>query len=181
MSKHQYISVLCAAKKSVYHKIPGLDVYDVNRDCRSYEGDLPVIAHPPCRGWSAFMSHFSKASDDEKNLAYFCLDKIRQNGGVLEHPMHSNFVKQFIDNPDFKVETVYQSWFGYPVEKKTWLLMPKHYRMPELPFNLESPFIPGEQKKAFENMSHFQRHETNLQFANYLIDLVNLNHKLHWS
>ena len=176
------IAVLGAARKSIYKEIPGLDVYDIDRDLRTFDRSLPVIAHPPCRGWSAFMSHFSNADEAEKDLAWQCIRHVRYCGGVLEHPAHSKFVKKVMNQTDFfKVVEVKQRWFGYPIDKRTWLLMPSWYVVPEIPFRLESRPIPGEQKKIFENMSHFQRHETTRQFADWLIELVKTNVKLQWS
>jgi hypothetical protein len=169
------IAILCAAKNSIYKSLPGVDVYDHERDARTFCNSNPVICHPPCRSWSAFMSHFAKPSKGERDLAYFCAEKTLINGGVLEHPAHSKFVNLFKSDKRFQINTIYQEWFGYPIRKATWLLTPAGYRLPELPFELKAQHRPGDQKHLFEQMSHYQRHATTEQFANWLIELVNVN------
>jgi hypothetical protein len=169
------IAILCASKNSIYRKIPDLNIFDANRNARTFIGTEPVICHPPCRGWSAFMSHYAKPPPGEKDLAYFCTEKIAINGGVLEHPAYSKYLSHFKNSPHWKILTVHQSWFGYPITKKTWLLMPKHYQIPEIPFDLTSPYPPGYQKRIFENMSHKNRSHTTISFAQWLIHLVQIN------
>lgn len=48
------VSVLCANRNSIYHDMEGVEVFDVDRDARTFRGDTPIIGHPPCRTWSAF-------------------------------------------------------------------------------------------------------------------------------
>lgn len=169
----QNISVLCTSKNSIYNEL-GLETYDQKRDARTYNGSGPIIAHPPCRAWSAHMSHFAKPLPGEKSLALFCLRKIAKNGGVLEHPANSKFFEQYNLHQDirFKIIEIHQSWFGYPTTKRTWLLMPKHYKIPEYPFSLQRQ---GKEKQIFENMSHNQRSKTTLELAKWLINLVEQN------
>lgn len=40
------IAVLFARKDSVYKTMPECDVYDIDRDARTYDGPWPVVAHP---------------------------------------------------------------------------------------------------------------------------------------
>lgn len=88
------IAVLFARTDSRYKDFPGLfDVYDINRDARGYAADYPVIAHPPCRAWG-MLAHMANPRPDEKDLAWFALDKVRKNGGVLEHPKGSRLWKE---------------------------------------------------------------------------------------
>jgi len=168
------IAVLCAAKKSIYKTIENLEVYDEKRNARSYTGTFPVIAHPPCRGYSAFTRHWAKPRPGEKDLAFFCTERMLLNGGVLEHPAHSRYVRNFKMDKRFRIATIHQSWWGYPTTKKTWLLMPAHYKLPEIPFSLK---MQGKEKQIFENMSHFDRHRTTLEFATWLIKLIEVNHE----
>jgi hypothetical protein len=169
------INVLCASTKSIYHQLPGVEVYDQRKDARTCANTNPVIAHPPCRSYSAFMAHYAKPQPGERDLALFCAEKVLFNGGVLEHPAHSRFINRFKTDSRFKIHTVQQDWFGYPVRKLTWLLTPRHYTLPEIPFELMAPYKPGQQKKAFDNMSHYDRHKTTKQFAQWLIELVKIN------
>lgn len=69
------ITVLCAKKNSVYKTIPGVDVWDETRDAYFFTGSNPVITHAPCAQWSR-MRNFSKPNADERELAYFCLNKV---------------------------------------------------------------------------------------------------------
>lgn len=41
------VAVLFARSNSVYKSMPGCDVFDLERDARTYSGNSPVIAHPP--------------------------------------------------------------------------------------------------------------------------------------
>jgi len=141
------VAVLFARHDSVYKSIPGCDVYDMERDARTWPGGAPVIAHPPCRAWGA-LRHFAKPRPDEKALAMFAVDQVRRWGGVLEHPAAST-LWPFAQLPD--VETVDsfggwtlpidQDWFGHRAEKRTKLyivgLSPRD--LPPLPFKLEEP------------------------------------------
>ena len=166
------IAALCVSRNSIYKTIEGVDCYDKRRNVRSYTSKQPVICHPPCRGWSAFMSHWAKPEPGERDLALFCAEKVMVNGGVLEHPKHSKFIRLFEGNDKWQIKEVHQIWFGYPTTKKTWLLMPSGYQLPEIPFTLTQY---GEDKRIFENMSHSQRSATTYTFAMWLINLVKLN------
>lgn len=165
------ITVLCCSGNSVYKDIVS-DCYDETRDAFSYYGDNPVIAHPPCRSWSAFLAHQAKPQPGERALAYHCLRLMRKNGGVLEHPAHSRFITQYLQDPSLRMVEVHQEWWGYPVKKKTWLLMPSHYDLPEIPFNLLPHKRHGD---IFASMSQRQRSHTVPAFAEWLINLVQKN------
>ena len=88
------IAALFARTDSRYKDFPELfDVYDIDRDARGFNQSYPVLAHPPCRAWG-MLSHMANPRPDEKVLAWFALDKVRKNGGVLEHPKGSRFFKE---------------------------------------------------------------------------------------
>jgi hypothetical protein len=87
------IAVLFARQDSRYKELQGYDVYDIDRDARKYNGNDPVIAHPPCRAWGR-LSHMANPRPDEKELAYFALKQVRKNGGILEHPKGSKLWKE---------------------------------------------------------------------------------------
>jgi hypothetical protein len=87
------IAVLFARKDSRYKDLAGYDVYDIDRDARKFNAAYPVIAHPPCRAWG-MLSHMANPRPDEKDLAWFAIEKVRKNGGVLEHPKGSRFFKK---------------------------------------------------------------------------------------
>ena len=82
--------MLCAAPQSYYWSIPGLQIYDRQRDARSFQGSQPVIAHAPCAQWSKLKA-FAAVDPGEKDLAWFCFKKWVANGGIFEHPEGSSF------------------------------------------------------------------------------------------
>lgn len=121
------VAVLFARKDSNYKKRPECDVYDIDRDAMTYTGNLPVIAHPPCRLWSR-MKGLSTAPESEKQTAWFALEQVRKNGGVLEHPYMSDFWKAAnlptgLQRDEYGGFTlfIHQHWFGHKAQKKTYL------------------------------------------------------------
>lgn len=47
------VAVLCCSSKSAYNEMTNVECYDRARDVRTFPGGKPVVAHPPCRSWSA--------------------------------------------------------------------------------------------------------------------------------
>jgi hypothetical protein len=92
------VSVLFCRSDSLYKTIPGLDVWDIDRDATNFSGSNPVICHPPCRSWGKLKS-LSKPRPGERELAIFSMQTVRANGGVLEHPLHSDLWKLFNVSP----------------------------------------------------------------------------------
>jgi len=82
------VAVLFARSDSVYKGLSGVDVYDQDRDARTYDGPWPVVAHPPCRAWGR-LRHMANPRPDERNLARLAVALVREFGGVLEHPQAS--------------------------------------------------------------------------------------------
>ena len=170
------VAILCAARNSVYKTLPGLDVYDIDRDCRTFRGGMPIVAHPPCRAWSAYCRHQAKPVDGEKELAPWCLAELRAWGGVLEHPAHSVLWDEFkLPKPGWEARgdwwsmEVNQSWFGDSRTKKTWLLFSKilPHDLPEMPYRLHD--AKGDRRR-WQVMSKHQRAATCPQFAEWLIE-----------
>ena len=82
------VAVLFARADSHYKTLPSVEVYDMERDARTYDGPWPVVAHPPCRGWGR-LQHMASPRADERNLARLAVAMVREFGGVLEHPAAS--------------------------------------------------------------------------------------------
>jgi hypothetical protein len=179
------ISVLFVRLDSIYKRL-GVDAWDMHRDARNWDGNCPVIAHPPCRGWGK-LRHFAKPATDEKELALFAVDKIRIHGGILEHPQGSLLFKDLLPLPGktdswggYTVE-IDQFDFGHKAQKRTWLYIVG------LPID-QFPFIPERKempmyvvassgrktgKRAYKKrLSIAEREETPEQFAKFLIDLA---------
>ena len=183
MSAEREVAILCANNKSVYHEISGCVVYDKKRDARTFTGGMPIVAHPPCRAWSAFCAHQAKPEVGEKELGLLCCTRLVECGGVLEQPAHSrlwvaaSFPKPSEPKRDdlFSVE-LWQAWFGYPTMKRTWLTISgvRAIDLPEIPFRLHAR---GRDKKLFKSMSHSQRSATPRAFAEWLVAVARLvNH-----
>jgi len=119
------IAVLFARNDSRYKDFDIYEVYDINRDARTFCKKMPVIAHPPCRAWGQ-LSHMANPREGEKQLAYLALAQVRLNGGVLEHPASSRLFKEaelpvgmFCDEfGGFTIE-IDQFDFGHVAHKRT--------------------------------------------------------------
>lgn len=82
------VAVLFARRDSIYKNLPDTDVYDIDRDARTFGGGMPIVAHPPCRAWGSLRA-LAKPAPGERELALLALDQVRAWGGVLEHPRMS--------------------------------------------------------------------------------------------
>lgn len=123
------IAVLFARADSHYKQLPDVEVYDMERDARTYDGPWPVVAHPPCRSWGRLRT-FAKPRPDERNLARLAVGLVREFGGVLEHPESSALWKAQQLPAALNAERdlyggwtlpVHQWWWGHRAQKRTWL------------------------------------------------------------
>ena len=119
------VAVLFARQDSYYKTMPNVDVYDIDRDARTWPGGCPVVAHPPCRAWASLRFH-AKPRPGEKQLAIYAVERIRKFGGVLEHPHRSTLWPiAGLPEPGKRDEyfgwtlTVDQQWFGHRAQKRT--------------------------------------------------------------
>lgn len=113
------ISILCVAKDSNYHSIPGLDLWTASRNAYNFDSLNPIICHPPCQQWSR-LHKFARENHEEKQLAFFCWEKVNTNGGIFEHPAGSHFFKT-VKADRSKIFSINQHWFGFPTRKRTYL------------------------------------------------------------
>lgn len=122
------VAVLFARSDSVYKTLPGCDVYDAERDARTFDGGRQVVAHPPCRAWGR-LRQFANPRADERNLGRLAVALVRECGGVLEHPAESTLWKaQMLPRPGEGRDQwggwtlpINQHWWGHRAEKATWL------------------------------------------------------------
>ena len=169
------VSVLFAARNSVYHSLDGVEVYDAKRDATTFDMSTPIVAHPPCRSWSAFTAHQAKPEPGEKELGLFAVDCLRKCGGILEHPAHTRlFDAAGIPHPGQPSRDgmwslqVWQAWWGYPMKKATWLAFSGiDSSKVETPFRLHSM---GADRRRQQLMSKNQRAATCLAFAQWLVN-----------
>lgn len=180
------ISVLFARSDSIYKTLPGCDVWDIERDARTWPGGNPVVTHPPCRAWAS-LRHCAKPAPGEKELAFFAIKKVRKFGGVLEHPMRSTLwpiaklpSPGSIDEYGGWTLPVDQMWWGHRARKATKLyicgITPSD--LPEFPIKLgaathtvglwsgrdKATCRPSIAKKEFES--------TPIEFAEWLCELA---------
>lgn len=152
-------------KDSVYKTLPGLDCWDEQRDAYNYSGSNPVIVHPPCPQWSR-MRAFSRYNEREKQLAWFCLEKVNSNGGIFEHPSGSSFFKAAgIKTSLYSVD---QHWWGFPARKRTLL-----YFVGCRPISFPLNFDHYQVRDLTLGMDKRRRSDTILSFAMWLISCLN--------
>lgn len=121
------VAVLFARRDSVYKSLEDVEVFDADRDARTYSDAWPLIAHPPCRAWGQ-LRKLAKPRPDEKDLARWAVDAVRLRGGILEHPRGSTlWEEEALPKPGnvdawggFTLQ-VSQFWWGHKAEKATWL------------------------------------------------------------
>jgi len=170
------ITILCAKKNSLYKTIPGLDVWDEDRDAYFFTGSNPVITHAPCAQWSR-MNAFSNPDTDAKELAFFCLNKVIRNGGIFEHPAGSSFFKEA--GVTRNIYSVDQSWWGFPARKRTYLFFhkckplafPVLQYVPTHVVAVSSKLGPHQRSLRTE-LSKSQRSTTVVPFAQWMIDCI---------
>jgi hypothetical protein len=166
------ITVLCAKKNSIYKTIPGVDVWDEERDAYFFTGSNPVITHAPCAQWSR-MKAFANNNPDEKELAHFCLKNVIRNGGIFEHPAGSSFFKEAgISKNIYSIE---QSWWGFPARKRTYLFFHEVKPLPVPIMQHVTTHVVGYHKasrRELPEMSKSERSTTILSFAEWMIKCI---------
>lgn len=168
------VAVLFARADSHYKAMPGCDVFDLVRDARTFNGNVPVVAHPPCRAWGR-LRHMAKPRKDERDLGLFAVDTVRRCGGVLEHPAHSTLWDvAALPAPGTRdafggwTLPIYQGHFGHRAPKATWLYIKglEPNDLPAIPFDLVLP------SGRVENMGKAEREATPPQLAAYLVEVA---------
>jgi hypothetical protein len=185
MAQHPDIAVLFARADSVYKALPGCDVYDMERDARTFAGGMPVVAHPPCRAWASLRFH-AKPREGEKDLAFFASDAVRKNGGVLEHPWRSTLWEAAgLPEPGATDQwggwtlPIDQNWFGHRARKRTRLYIagiePK--QIPDMPMVLgEATHTVGlwsgrDRATARPSIAKWEYEHTPAALAEWLVEL----------
>jgi len=167
----------------------GVDVYDIDRDARTWPGGLPLVAHPPCRAWGR-LRQFAKPRHDERELAILAVKHVREFGGVLEHPACSTLWRhQGLPIPGassdafggFTVEVEQFHW-GHKAQKKTWLyivgLLPSE--LPPIPMRIGQPTHCITSTKAYLRLPTVTKREREItppQFAEWLVRVASSSMK----
>lgn len=181
------IPVLFTQEDSNYDKFEIFDCYDLKRDALSFSDRLPLIAHPPCRKFSKLRG-LSTAPLSEKKLAFFALAKVRQFGGILEHPRSSTLWKDGNFNLDGTIDSyggflrsVDLSWFGFSARKKTMLyfcgIAPGQLPPFPLSFNAITHVVSSSYKSEKKEISKNMRSTTPLPMIEFFIEVMDIIHK----
>ena len=175
------VAALCVAPNSVYKTMAGVEAFDKARDVRQFAGGMPVVAHPPCRAWSAYTSHQAKPEPGEAELGLICAEWLRREGGVLEHPAHSRlFAAAGLPAPgtrrgDLFTVPVQQAWWGYPKRKATWLFFSRvDMQMLEFPYSEHDSRAGLGDRRRQQLMSKHQRAATHPALAQWLVDAARM-------
>lgn len=177
------VAVLFARRDSIYKTLEGVDVWDIDRDARTWPGGCPVVTHPPCRSWGR-LRHFAKPFPGEHELSLWAVEQVRQWGGVLEHPASSRLwpvaeLPKQGQRDQFGGWTLMipQFWFGHRAEKRTLLYIVgcDPPQLPLIPFLLGEPSHVVQSRKRIGHRPHIskaEREETPLALAQWLIEVA---------
>lgn len=138
------VAVLFARADSVYKTLPGVDVWDAERNALAWPGGSPLVAHPPCRLWASLRTK-AKAPPEEKDFARFAMAKVREFGGCVEHPWLSTLWDEF-DLRGRRHKDSFGGWllpvdlhaFGFQARKRTgiYVVGVRPQEMPSIPLRL---------------------------------------------
>jgi hypothetical protein len=172
------VTVLCAARTTVYRAFPGIAVYTHAADAWTARVSGPVVAHPPCRCWSraSVLTRLETSLRvQEMMLGVYCAEQVLRHGGILEQPAWSK-LWQYMDLPFPGQKTsdplcwsvaVDQANWGHRISKPTWLLFS---RIERAKVAWPNWLLAGETNLVQRNLTPGQRSATPLKFAQFLID-----------
>lgn len=176
---------------------PGLvgQWYDAKRDARTYDGQLPVVAHPPCGPWGR-LAHLCTLQDPAAGL--HAVEVVQRVGGVLEHPVDSKLWRACglprpgqlsLFAPGFTIRVEQWRW-GHRAVKPSWLyvvgarevppLPPPPGARPRGPVSHRVRLADGREVRTMggvlQIMAKSQRHLTPEPFARWLVELASRCH-----
>ena len=180
-------SVLFTRSDSIYKRM-GFDCWDLERDALNWPGGCPVIAHPPCRTWSALSHMATRAREGEKELAPWAVRQVQRWGGVLEHPARSKLfthcgLPRAGEPPDQYggIVLLLNQWhWGHRASKPTKLYIVGASKLPPRPVRKGIPtHCVGRSKgvrighpKFKPEITKPEREETPPDFARWLVQIV---------
>lgn len=192
------ISALFVWEGGPYFNDHRIDPWSESRDARLYDGDNPVIAHPPCQLWGK-MARVNYARwggehnrpGNDGGCFEFALNSVNRCGGVLEHPAGTyawanyGLVKptagMWVKSGEGWVCEVWQSAYGHKANKATWL----YYVGDKPPFDLEWSRPRGTHQIGFydkrgkdKNKPTLGKKEANFTPCAFKEELIKL---AHWS
>lgn len=169
--KHAHVAVLFIQPHGTYRRMR-VDRWDEKRDARTYDGSVPVVAHPPCATWGRY-AHKAGGVGNDNGCFASALATVRRVGGVIEHPANSRAWARFglplpMEGPDIHggwTLAVNQYWWCHRAIKPTWLyiLGTRHAVMPVRDLGGCIPL---------EHQSKRERASTPPAFARWLVALA---------
>lgn len=180
------VAVLFARADSHYKTLPDVEVFDMERDARTYDGPWPVVAHPPCRAWASLRNH-AKPRPDERNLGRLAVALVREFGGVLEHPLRTTLwdaqrLPDVGERDAFGGFTfvVDQNWWGHRAQKRTKLYVVgcEPSDIPDMPLRLgEATHTVGlwsgrDKERCRPSIAKSEYEHTPPELARWLVDLA---------
>lgn len=189
------VAALYVQADGCYSGMPEVDAWPESRDARTYDGPLPVVAHPPCQLWGAMAAvnyarwggEHNRPGNDGGCFAA-ALAAVNRCGGVLEHPAKSRaWAAHGLSKPVNSgwqrsglgwVCEVWQSAYGHRANKATWLYYKG--RSKPLDLNLDRPIGTHQigfydQRGKFANKPTLSKREANatpVAFRDALIQLA---------
>jgi hypothetical protein len=123
-----------------YHGLPEVEMWDEERDARTYPGPHPVVAHPPCARWGRYWHggpsvKVRRERGADEGCFGSALKSVQSWGGVLEHPEASSawlafniarphrsggWIPAGLFHPGWTC-CVEQGHYGHRARKATWL------------------------------------------------------------
>lgn len=167
--------VLFISKNSEYKSDVRYDGYDIERCALSVNNFLPAVYHPPCRLFSKLKA-FSKATQEEKRLAYWSIVRVRKYGGIVEHPLGSSLPREVnfpgynkFDNYGGVWVVINQVDFGYFTKKPTILYIVGLKNLSQLP---AYPIVFPRRLRKFSDLSPRQRSLTVIGLRDYFYEIL---------
>jgi hypothetical protein len=132
------VAALFVETGGIYCGDSSIEAWDAVRDARLYDGDLAVVAHPPCSRWCqlayVIQKRWGHKVGDDGGMFASALANVRRCGGVLEHPAFTYaWARYGLPRPiqgggwsqslfdEGWVCEVSQAAYGHPARKLTWL------------------------------------------------------------
>ena len=200
------IAALFVEKNGVYANLCDVDVWDITRDARLYNGPFPVICHSPCARWGRYWhggpsARVRRLKGDDGGCFAAALHAVRTWGGVLEHPEASSAWDAYdLFQPPRCGGRVVADWqggwtccveqgnYGHPARKATWLYA-AHVDLPSLHWGpsrahvrLDEGFHSTEERRRAiktgicQRLSQRQRLATPVPFRDMLLAMARTVH-----
>lgn len=133
------IAALYVETDGIYAGRDGVELWDIQKDARLYDGPHAVVAHPPCQRWGRFWHGSTRkphqyTMGDDGGCFAAALASVRRWGGVLEHPAYTHAWRAYDLLPPKSaggwsacgdgvgvVCHVEQGHYGHMSRKPTWL------------------------------------------------------------